>query len=117
MAEQKEKTNLTIKRKDLFFDGHGFKIPNPEDLQWHCYAKLDKLGSKGKQRLKLFMESLGFACEDMLVEGKRRFFPNEDGKMRPNELSYTLAVGACLCLGYDCVKKGREIIVFLDGLE
>ena len=117
MAEQKEKKISTIKRKDLFFDAPCFKIPNPEELQWHFYAKLDKLGSKGKQRLKLFMESLGFACDDMLVEGKRRFFPNEDGKMRPDELSYTLAVGACLCLGYDCVKKGREIIVFLDGLE
>lgn len=114
MAEKKEKTSLTVGGENLIYDAKDIQL---HEYRWEFKAKLDQLGNKGKQRLKLFMESLGFAREDMLVEGKRRFFPNEDGKMRPNELSYTLAVGACLCLGYDCVKKGREIIVFLDGLE
>lgn len=113
MAEQKEKTISTITRENLIYDAKDTQL---HDYRWEFKTTLDQLGNKGKQRLTDFMESIGFLCEDMPDECKRHFFPKKS-RERLDELSCNLAVGACLCLGYDCVKKGREIIVFLDGLE
>lgn len=115
MAEQKEQMNLNIEGKNLILNAKDILINKPEYCRWEFKAKLDKLGSKGKQRLIIFMESLGFACEDMDEEGKRRFFPKEYGKRIPNELSYTLALGVFLYLGYDCVTKDREVIALYKG--
>ena len=79
------------------------------DTRTEYEAKLGKLGGKGKQRLVLFMSSLGFSCEDMAEEGKMRFYVGE-GDKEPDRMAYNLAVGACLCQGYDCVSKDGEII-------
>lgn len=113
MAEKKEKTILTVGRNDSILNENGTEI-RPQYYLWEFKAKLDKLGNKGKQRLTDFMESIGFLCEDMTDECKRHFFPKKDMN-RINDLSYTLAVGACLCLGYDCVKQGSEIIALYKG--
>lgn len=89
-------------------------VISPQDMRWECKSKLSPLGHEGKERLILFMKSIGFECDDMPDDNKRRFFVKEVWN-RPNESLYLLAVGACLCLGYDCVKKAGEIIVVYKG--
>ena len=111
MAEKKEKTILTVGSENLIYDAKDIQL---HDYRWEFKAKLDKLGNKGKQRLTDFMESIGFLCEDTPDECKRHFFPKK-GRERLDYLSYALAVGACLCLGYDCVKQGSEIIALYKG--
>lgn len=108
MTEQKEKLNTNFERKNLTFNAEN--IFDPKNVRWECKAKLGTLGYKGKPRLELFMESLGFDYDDIPEKGKGRFFPKKGGN-RPSDLSYTLAVGACLLLGYDCVVQGSEIII------
>ena len=114
MAEKKEKTSLTVGRNDSILNENGTDIIRPQYYLWEFKTTLDKLGNKGKQRLIDFMESIGFFCEDMPDECKRHFF-RKKGVERLDELSYSLAVGACLCLGYDCVTKDREVIALYKG--
>lgn len=108
MAEQKEKTNSIIKRKDLIYNCA--PVFDASNIQWEYKAKLGTLGRKANKRLILFMESIGFSCEDMTEEGRKRRFIPKKGRDRLVDLSYTLAVGACLCLGYDCVRTGKELV-------
>ncbi len=111
MTEQKEKPITDIR---LTYTDTDINVIEAHDMRWECKSKLSPLGHEGKERLILFMKSIGFECEDMPDENKRRFFVKEVWN-RPNEFSYLLAVGACLCLGYDCVKKAGEIIVTYKG--
>ena len=105
MAEQKEKTNSIIEMR-----GDTLTI-DPQDVKWEYKAKLGTWGSKASKRLVRFMESLGFACEDMAEEGKRRFIPiPEEGGFNPVE--ELMAVGACLCLGFDCLKTDKELVAY-----
>lgn len=108
MAEQKERTISAIKRNDLIYDcAPVFDASN--NIQWKFYPKIGNLGIKGWQRLVDFMESIGFLCEDNPQRFEGRFFPKEDGNQLDDSV-YIMAVGACLCLGLPCVRKGREII-------
>ena len=110
MAEQKEKMNIEIHGNTYVIDPKNIALRHDvKGMQWKLYPKIGNLGIKGWQRLIDFMESIGFRCEDNPQKFEGRFFPKEDGK-QPDEPVYILAVGACLCLGNPCVRKGREII-------
>lgn len=109
MAEQKEIPGTSIELDDLVYhwdDDHAIK---PQDMRWEFKAKLPSLGREGRERLVSFMMSLGFACEDMPKDFKRRFSVKEGGK-RLSDLEYAMGVGACLFQGYDCVLRGGDII-------
>lgn len=111
MAEQKEKMNIEIHGNTYVIDPKNIALRHDVNgMQWKFYPKIGTLGIEGWRRLIDFMESIGFLCEDNPNKFEVRIFPKKGDGYQPDESVYILAIGACLCLGHPCVRKGREII-------